>query len=150
MALMFPRVFRAGEAGERLVYEALRRDLDDRWWVFHDRTLVAQGEEGRVDFVLMSREHGLALLAVVEGEEEIAEEPAREALRAMLAERGFERSFGGVPPVVVLAVDPARLDGAAPALRGAFASVPAPALADPDWVEWVADLLARPDDLDVS
>jgi hypothetical protein len=150
MALMFPRAFRDGETGERLVYEALRHELDDLWWVFHDRIIVAHGEEGRVDFILMHRERGLALLAVVEGDEEIAEEPAREALRTMLADRGFERVFGGLPPVVVLAVDPARLDDLGGRIGGAFAGTQADALADPDWPEWVADVLTREDDLATS
>src|SRR4051812_12967019 len=150
MALMFPRVFRTGEAGERLVYEALRVELDDRWWVFHDRTIVAAGEEGRVDFVVMNRDRGLGLLAVVEGDEEIAEEPAREALRTMLRERGFEGVFGKLPPIVVLALDSARLDDAGGQVRRRLADTPSPTLADLDWVEWVADLLARPGDLDVS
>jgi hypothetical protein len=150
MALMFPRAFRAGFEGERRVYEGLRQALDDRWWVFHDRTIVAHGEEGRIDLILMHRGYGLALLAVVDGEQEIAEEPAREAVREMLLSRGFPQLFGGVPAIVVLAVDPARLEAIGERIRAAFAAAAEAALADPDWVEWVADLLARPDDFETS
>jgi hypothetical protein len=153
MPLMFPRELSAARStddGERRVYEALKRDLDDRWWVFYDRIVVAHGEEGRIDFILMHHERGLALLAVVGEDVDIAEEPAREAVREMLRGAGFGDLFGSLPAIAVVRADPARLDGLGRRVDAAFGSGPPAPPRDRDWVEWVADRLSRPGDFDTS
>jgi hypothetical protein len=153
MALMFPRELtgpRATDDDERRVYEALKRELDDRWWVFYDRTIVAHGEAGRIDFVLVHPARGIALLAVAGEDVEIAEEPAREAMRDMLTGAGFQDLFGSVPAISVLRADPIRLDGLGSRVDDAFATSPPATPGDRDWVEWVADRLSRPDDFDMS
>jgi hypothetical protein len=151
---MFPRAFSvdtgAAAAGERAVYEALQRRLDERWWVFHDRTIEAHGEAGRLDFVVLHPDRGIALVAVVGTGEEVAEGAARDAMAEMLASRGFAAVFGGVPAIVVASIDPARLDAVDETLDAAFDAAPSVPLSDPDWVEWVADLLARPEDLAIA
>jgi hypothetical protein len=128
----------------------LKRELDDRWWVFYDRTVVAHGEEGRIDFILMHRDRGLALMAVVGEDIEIAEEPAREAVRDMLGGAGFGDLFGSLPAIAVVRADPARLEGLGRRVDAAFGAGPPAPPRDSDWVEWVADRLSRPGDLDTS
>jgi hypothetical protein len=154
MALMFPRAFRAGAdetaVGEQAVYAALRSGLDDQWWIFHDRLIEADGETGRIDFVALHPRRGIALLAVVAPGEEAAEEPAREAMRSMLLGQGFETLFGAPPPIVVVALNPAGLEAVAETLAAALADAATLVPADPDWVEWVADRLTDPADLEAT
>src|SRR5262249_35505130 len=119
-------------------------------WVFHDRTLETAGEAGRVDFVVLHPDRGIALVAVLFEGEEFVEPSARDAMCAVLVQLGFIAQFGALPPVVVVPVDPQQADTAAETLAAALDTTAAPSVADPDWVEWLADRLARPGDLETT
>src|SRR5690242_17004666 len=106
MARMFPEAFPPDRtaaptvaAAERRAYERLARELDAEWSVVYDCELRAGGERGTVDFVLIHRHRGIALLGIG-GEDAAAPDRAVAAMRAMLREIGFTARFVGDLPIV--------------------------------------------------
>jgi hypothetical protein len=143
---MFPQLF-PGEVGEdAAVFGALRTQLDDEWYVFYGRELIIGDEQGRLDFILLHRECGVAIIAVDVPDAAIDAAPTVAIMRRYLDELGFAALFARLPSVVVLGVVPP-LDGLRDALLDRFAALPLSRPADPDWVEWLADRLTVAADL---
>lgn len=110
-------------------------------WRCLPRALIrANGDEGYVDLAALNATRGVALVALLEPDEEASPEEARAALLAMLAQEGFERRFAGELPVVALAQRRAEADQLAAAVERAFAALPPVGFAE-DWVEWLAERL---------
>ena len=103
--------------------------------------ILAQGEEGFVDLAALHPARGVALLALLEADEEASPEEARAALRTMLVEAEFERRFPGDLPVVALVQRRREVEQLAAAVERAFAALPRPSVAE-DWVDWLAERLS--------
>jgi hypothetical protein len=143
MARMFPDACpaRKGEtpvtAAERGLFERLARDLDAGWSVIHDCEVRAGGENGAIEFVLVHRMFGLALLGVAEPDEEADPDSAVAAMRAMLGEIGFFRRFPGRLAIAAATLPPRDETNLRATLERAFAALPASTIADPTWTEWL-------------
>lgn len=111
------------------------------WRCVPKARIRAQGEEGYVDLAALHPARGVALLALIEADEEASPEEARAALRAMLAEEEFERRFPGDLPVVALVQRRADAEQLAAEVERAFAALPRPSVAE-DWVDWLAERLS--------
>ncbi len=137
---------------ERRVHALLARRLDDSWQIAHGATIRAGGESGRVEFVLLHRQRGVALVGLIENGDEADPEAAVAAMRAMLRDLGFERRFPGHLPVVALALTPSETDRAVDLIDRAFAeSAAAPAgVSDPGWVDWLAARLGDAPDAEAD
>ena len=126
-------------AVERRLHALLARRLDDSWQVVHGATIRAGGESGRIEFVLLHRTHGVALVGLLGAGDEADPEAAVAAMQAMLRDLGFERRFRGHLPVVALALAPSDADRAVGLIDRAFAEAAAPVgIPDPGWVDWLA------------
>jgi hypothetical protein len=146
MALMFPQVF-PGETGtDATVFAALRSQLDDEWYVFYGRELTVGEDEGRFDFILLHRDHGIAIAATDVATEAIDAAPTAAFMRRYLEQLGFPAIFAKPPAIVVLGLV-APFDDLQDALLARFAASPRTKPNDPDWVEWLADRLTVPADL---
>jgi hypothetical protein len=143
MARMFPDTCpaRKGEtpvtAAERRLFERLARDLDAGWSVIHDCEVRAGGETGAIEFVLVHRMFGLALLGVAEPDEEADPDSAVAAMRAMLGEIGFFRRFPGRLAIAAATLPPRDETNLRATVERTFAALPASAIADPTWTEWL-------------
>jgi hypothetical protein len=143
MARMFPRSCPDGKDGsplavaERQMFERLAETLGPEWAVIHDCEIGARGDSGAVEFVLVHRSHGIALLGLAEPGEDADPEPVAEAMAAMLDEIGFLARFGGRPAIVAKSVPAADLPGIAGIVEALFAGRPEPALGDPTWPDWL-------------
>ncbi|MDB5405111.1 MAG: hypothetical protein JWL84_23 [Rhodospirillales bacterium] len=150
MAVMFPQrlpgdsIDPSGDAAA--VFSALQAELDDEWYVFHDRELTVEGEQRGFDFILLHREHGIAILAVDLPDEEIDAPVAIAVIRRFLEEQGFPALFAKPPAIVVLGVVPP-FAAFEEVLASRFAAAPRTRPSDPDWVEWLADRLTVTNDL---
>ena len=145
MALMFPPSFPSNEpadVADAMVFAALRNRLNDGWQVFYDRTIEANGEKGRIDFVALHSQRGIAALAVADADMEIDFSAAELSVATMLREHGFLELFDSLPRIAGLAIPP---DGRADVLKRLEEALPTMTDArpnDPDWVEWTADRLS--------
>jgi hypothetical protein len=146
MALMFPQVFLGDTGADAKVFAAFRTQLDDEWYVFYGRELTVGEDEGRFDFILLHRDHGIAIVATDVATEAIDAAPTAAIMRRYLEELGFPPLFAKPPAIVVLGVV-APFDGLLDALLARFAASPRTKPNDPDWVEWLADRLTVPADL---
>jgi hypothetical protein len=150
MALMFPQRFPTDPAGsstdEAAAFDALRTQLDEEWYVFYGRELTVGGEQGSFDFLLLHREHGMAVLAIDVADAEIDGPFTIALIRRFLEEQGFPALFAKPPAIVVLGVVPP-FDGLRDLLLDRFAAAPHTRPSDPDWVEWLADRLTVAGDL---
>lgn len=111
------------------------------WRCVPNATIRAYGEEGFVDLIALKPARGVALIALLDADEEASPEEARAAFRAMLADEGFADAFPGELPVVALAEPRAAADRLGAAVERAFAELPRPSVAG-DWGEWLAERLA--------
>lgn len=100
-----PRWDAPGAAAERTLFEALRAELDDEYFVYHRLGVLdrVRAREGEADFVVLHREHGLLVVECKGGgvrrtgtgrwlrvcpegrEEELAESPFAQAQRHVKA-----------------------------------------------------------------
>ena len=111
------------------------------WRCVPQAKIRADGEEGFVDLAALNPTRGVALVALLEPDEEASPEEARAALRRMLEEEGFEQRFPGELPVVALTQRRDEADQLATAVETAFDTLPRPCVAE-DWVDWLAERLA--------
>jgi hypothetical protein len=111
------------------------------WRCVPQAKIRAHGEEGFVDLAALNPTRGVALVALLEPDEEASPEEARAALRSMLEEEGFEQRFPGELPVVALTQRRAEADQLATAVETAFDALPRPDVTE-DWVDWLAERLA--------
>jgi hypothetical protein len=132
------------KSADRRSYGALRRRLDANWWILRNRRFAASGEECTIDFVLLHRDYGIALVSL-EPEEYAVPDLAIRIARAALAERGFAARFEGTLPIVFLTTGPQPGAELAARIARALGGEAALDIADPSWVEWVADVLAGDD-----
>ena len=147
MARMFPANCPATKSGnpvapeERHLFARLARELEPGWQIIHDCEVRSGGESGTVEFVLLHRDYGIALLGVATPG--VAEDPeiAVAAMRAMLEEIGFARRYPGHLAVVARYVVPAAVSDLAAFLAVRFAALPASAIADPTWPDWLLQRL---------
>ncbi len=147
MARIFPASCPARKRGiavapeERHLFARLARELDAGWQIIHDCTVRSSGESGAVEFVLLHRDYGIALLGVATPG--VVEDPeiAVAAMRATLEETGFARRYPGHLAVVARTVVPAAVSDFAAFLAVRFAAVPATAIADPTWPDWLLQRL---------
>ena len=145
MARMFPASFPAHKgapvaAAERLLFARLERALDAGWTVIHDCEVSAHGETGTIDFVLIHRGFGVALLGLAEPDDADPEH-AVSAMRAMLDANGFSRRFPGRLAVAALTLPPDDKRDPRAAVEAAFAALPPSAIADPTWADWLIERL---------
>src|SRR5260370_8665543 len=131
-----------------VVLEALRTRLESPWWVFCNRILETHLGRGTIDFVLAHPGFGILLLTLDEPTDKASSAPsARAVLGAFLEEKGFFDTVGG--PVAIRQIDITQIESeeALPSsLLAAFGAGDQIGATDPDWVEALADLLARPDE----
>lgn len=108
-------------------------------WRCLPRALIrANGEEGYVDLAALHPARGVALVALLEPDEEASPEAARTALRAMLEQQEFEKRFPGELPVVALVHRRAAAERLAAAVEDAFAGLTRPGVAE-GWIDWLAE-----------
>jgi hypothetical protein len=138
-------------AVERRLHASLARRLDDSWQVVHGATVRAGGESGQVEFVLLHRARGVALVGLRGAADEADPEAAVAAMQAMLRDLAFGRRFPGHLPVVALALMPFEADRAVDLIDRAFAESRAPVgIPDPGWVDWLAARLSDTRDTDTA
>jgi len=150
MALMFPPTFPTNDpanAADAAVFSALQNHLDAEWQVFYGCIIKANGEEGRIDFVVLHRQRGIAALAAVGPDIEVDCTAAERAITTMLREHGFLELFGNLPRIAAAAIPPDRCDEVLELIEAALPAVAGGGLIDPDWVEWTADRLRIESDL---
>ncbi|MBV9521482.1 MAG: hypothetical protein JO010_01730 [Alphaproteobacteria bacterium] len=123
-------------AGE-YAFGALCR-LDPGWQVIRNRRIAADGEQYRVQFIIMHRDFGVGLV-VLSRQEYTAPEIAIRTTRAMLKRRGFDRQFRGFLPIVFVALDPDDTQAAPTQIAQAFTAAPPIGVTDAGWVEWTAN-----------
>jgi hypothetical protein len=111
------------------------------WRCVPQAKIRADGEEGFVDLAALNPTRGVALVALLDADEEASPEEARAALRRMLEEENFEQRFPGELPVVALTQRRDEADQLATAVETAFETLPRPCVAE-DWVDWLAERLA--------
>jgi len=99
------------------------------------------GEEGFLDLVALHRDRGVALIALLDEEEEASPEEAIAAFRAMLEEAGFSQRFPGELPVLAWSERREEADNLGASVARRFAASP-PASVGENWVDWVAERLA--------
>jgi hypothetical protein len=146
MARMFPAICPATKGGvatapaERQLFARLARELDAKWQVVHGCRVGAGVESGALDFVLLHRDYGVALLSVATpagSDPEIAVA----AMRAKLAKIGFAERYRGHLAIVARSVVPDAVSDLAAFLALRFAAAPASAIADPTWTDWLLQRL---------
>src|SRR5690348_5428228 len=137
MALVFPPYPKVSDAvpargagetvGHDVIAAHLDAALDEEWWILRDRTIGGES----VPFEIMHRRHGIAIATPGAERHEIIP-----ALRRLLDEQGFSRTFRGTLPIV--AVEWGELGSGTPgdAARSGFCDAPTLSVDDPDWVEW--------------
>jgi hypothetical protein len=134
-------VLEAVETGENASGSArlkpLAPTLIPGWRCISPAIVRAAGEEGFIDLVALHPARGVALVALLDADEEASPDEACAAFRAMLAEAGFAARFRGELPVVAVAERRSAAERLAAAVERRFAPLPRLTL-DPDWVEWVA------------
>jgi hypothetical protein len=113
------------------------------WRCFERAEFRAEGETGFVDLAALHVRRGVALVAMLEPNEEASPEEARAAFRAMLQEAEFDKRFPGELPVVALAIRRADAEQLAASVERAFASLTPPSVAE-DWVDWLGERLSPP------
>jgi hypothetical protein len=117
--------------------------LGPGWTVHRDCEVVVGDERGAVDFVLVGDGVGVAVLGLVDEGDEAAPQEAADAFRLMLAERGFDKEFPGVLPIVGIAL-PRRRPGEIEArLAAAFQHRAPLAMAKPGWAAYLRRLLEK-------
>lgn len=110
------------------------------WRCLTDARIRAYGEEGPVDLVALHPDRGVALIGFLAEGEEASPEEAREALRTMLRDQGFEQRFAGDLPIVALPLLRAARSQLGAAVERAFAGMPAPTV-PPGWIDWLVERL---------
>src|SRR5262249_1289922 len=139
MALMFPPTFPTTDpanAADAAVFSALRNRLDEEWQVFYGCIIKANAEEGRIHFLALHRQRGIAALAAVGSDIEVDCAAAERAITIMLREHGFLELFGNLPRIVAAAIPPDRCDEVLELIEAALPAVVEGGSIDPDWVEW--------------
>jgi hypothetical protein len=150
MARIFPAVCPVTKGGapvataERQLFDRLARDLDAGWQIIHDCEVRAGSEVISIAFVLLHRDYGIALLGMAEPGAVDDCDPAIAAMRAMLEEIGFTRRYRGHIALVARTVMPAAVSDLPALLFACFGAVPASAIADPTWVDWLLPRLVGP------
>jgi hypothetical protein len=144
MARMFPQGYSVPTSGapvaaaERRLFERLARELGDGWSVIRDCELHADGEVDTIEFVLVHRDYGLALLGLAGRDGGPDPEPAIGAMRRMLDEIGFGRRFRGDLPIVGRMLRP---DTTGDLVEILFGDAPSSTIADPTWPDWLIQRL---------
>lgn len=110
------------------------------WRCVRQAIIRAHGEEGFVDLAALNPARGVALVALLDADEEASPDEARAAFHAMLAHDEFAKRFPGELPVVALTQRRASADQLAAAVDHAFAGMERPSVAE-GWVEWLAERL---------
>jgi hypothetical protein len=110
------------------------------WRCVRQAIIRAHGEEGFVDLAALNPARGVALIALLDADEEASPDEARAAFHAMLAHEEFAKRFPGELPVVALTQRRASADQLAAAVDRAFAGMERPSVSE-DWVEWLAERL---------
>ena len=126
-------------SGERL--EPPAPALIPGWRCLPRALLRVGGEEGVLDLVALHPDHGVALIALLEEDEEASPEEASIAFRAMLEEAGFGQRFPGELPVLAWSELREEADNLAASVERRFAALPAASVGE-NWVDWVAERLA--------
>ena len=151
MARMFPAICPVTQDGvtvapdERQLFSRLARELDAGWQVIHRCALRADGDGRTLDFILLHRDYGVALLGVATPGEIGDPALAVAAARAMLEEIGFDRRYPGHLAIVARRMVPGAVSDLAAFLAARFAAVPVSAIADPTWPDWLSQRLAPAD-----
>lgn len=139
MARMFPAVSpTTATPDERLLFARLARELGASWQIIYRAGGAGRG----LDFVLLHRDYGIALLGVAKQGE--VEDPSRAvtAMRALLEEIGFARRYPGHLAIVARRIVPDAISDLAAFLAVRFAAAPVSAIADPTWPDWLVQRLA--------
>jgi hypothetical protein len=131
---------------ERQFFDRLARDLDAGWQIIHDCEVRAGSEVISVAFVLLHRDYGIALLGIAEPGAVDDGDLAIAPMRTMLEEIGFTRRYRGHIALVARTVVPAAVSDLPALLSAWFAAVPASAIADPTWVDWLLPRLVGADE----
>jgi hypothetical protein len=143
MARMFPAICPATNGGvaipsaERLLFARLARELDAGWQVIHD--CAVRG--GALDFVLLHRDYGIALLTVAAPGAVADPELAVAAFRAALEDIGFAQRYRGHIAIVARSLAPDAVSDLAAFLAARFAAAPLLEIADPTWPDWLLQRL---------
>jgi hypothetical protein len=148
MARMFPAICPTTKDGvmlapaERQLFARLARELDAGWQIIHHCAVIAAGNHCPLDFILLHRDYGIALLGVARPGESDDPALAVAAMRTMLEEIGFARRYPGNLAVIARRIVPVAVSDLAAFLAVRFATVPVSAIADPTWLDWLMQRLA--------
>jgi hypothetical protein len=148
MARMFPAICPTTKDGvtltpaERQLFARLARELDAGWQIIHYCAVIAAGDRRPLDFILLHRDYGIALLGVARPAESDDPAQAVATMRTMLEEIGFARRYPGNLAIVARRIVPVAVSDLAAFLAVRFATVPASAIADPTWPDWLMQRLA--------
>jgi hypothetical protein len=119
------------------VFGALCR-LDPGWRIFRDRRIAADGEQYRIQFIIMHRDYGVGLV-VLARQEYTSPEIAVRVMRTLLQRSGFDREYRGFLPIVFVALNVDEAQAAPTRIAKAFAASPAIGIRDGTWVDWVSN-----------
>lgn len=119
------------------VFGALCR-LDPGWRIFRDRRIAADGEQYRIQFIIMHRDYGVGLV-VLARQEYTSPEIAVRVMRTLLQRSGFDREYRGFLPIVFVALNVDEAQAAPACIAKAFAASPTIGIRDGTWVDWVSN-----------
>jgi hypothetical protein len=148
MARMFPAICPTTKDGvtltpaERQLFARLARELDAGWQIIHHCAVIAAGGRRPLDFILLHRDYGIALLGVAKPGESDDPTQAVATMRTMLEEIGFARRYPGNLAIVARRIVPVAVSDLAAFLAVRFATVAVSAIADPTWPDWLMQRLA--------
>jgi hypothetical protein len=128
-------------AGALALFDSAWRSDNPGWRVVPACVLHDDGAHYRIDFALLHRDHGIALIALAADDYTVPDLAIRLA-RGMLDRLGFARLFIGYLPIVFVAIDGQDRDAAAARIVAAFGEVPGIGVANPNWAEWTARAFA--------
>lgn len=118
----------------------LERTLGSDWRCLTDAVICVGNESGPVDLAALHPVHGVVLVALLRKGEEACPAAAAESFRAMLRELDFAARFPGELHVAAIALDHARRDRLAAAIREAAGPLPE-SPPEPCWIDWLAERL---------
>lgn len=121
----------------RMALEGAFGQLDQGWLILVDLRLNGPADATDADYVLLHPGCGIALIDVILSR---TGDPARR-LREFLENEGFSQEFPGTLPIVRLVLKPTETTSFRRRLDSAFAEGPPIAIANPDWVAALNDLL---------
>ena len=132
-----------GSTGKALLaYGMLSRRLKADWVLLRDCRIATAREQYAVQLVMIHRDFGIALIAFRD-ETYTFPDIAMRLTREFLLQEGFRERFAGLPPIVFITAGEGEAREVPGYIARAFAAEAANTIADPEWADWSARVLAR-------